>query len=144
MKQASLLVAVLVLLLQCGYWLAGYQAIFQIGFGAITLMGLMIALTFLWLYLQRATPLALGMAYSWCGASLVLGWWWIYALLGAPEAMTASALHFTPLAVYLSGAVLHFSVIHRSFGWHGAAFLAPVLGAVMCSTAIYVIIQSLR
>lgn len=141
MKQASLLVAALGILLQLGYWVVGYQAIVQIGFGAITLMGLMIALTFLWLYLQRATPLALGMAYSWFGASLVLGWWWIYALLGAPDVMTASALHFTPLAVYLSGAVLHFSVIHRSFGLQGAAFLAPVLGAVMCSTAIYVIVH---
>lgn len=141
MKQAALLVAILAVLLQAGYWAFGYQAIFQIGFGAITLMGLMIALTFLWLYLQRATPLALGMAYSWCGASLVLGWWWIYALLGAPEAMTASALHFAPLAVYLSGAVLHFSVIHRSFGLHGAAFLAPVLLAVMCSSVIYLLVQ---
>lgn len=140
MKQASLLVAFLAVVLQLGYWAVGYDAVFQIGFGAITLMGLMIALTFLWLYIQRATPLALGMAYSWCGASLVLGWWWLYVMLGKPEAMALNALLFAPLALYLSGAILHFSVIHRSFGWHGAAFLAPVLGAVMCSTAIYVLI----
>ncbi|WP_432448004.1 hypothetical protein [Aliiroseovarius marinus] len=140
MKQAFALMMVLAVLLQAGYLVAGYDAIYQIGYGAITLMGLMISLTFLWLYLQRATPLALGMAYSWSGASLVLGWWWIFSLAGEPAAMAESPLHFAPLALYLSGALLHFSVIHRSFGLHGAAFLLPVFGAVVVSTVIYLLV----
>jgi len=137
MKQAFALMMLLAVLLQLGYLFAGYDAIYQIGYGAITLMSLMISLTFLWLYFQRATPLALGMAYSWSGASLVLGWWWIYALAGEPVVMAESPLHFAPLALYLSGALLHFSVINRSFGSHGANFLWPVLVAVTLSTLIY-------
>ncbi|WP_298565675.1 hypothetical protein [uncultured Aliiroseovarius sp.] len=140
MKQAFALMMLLAALLQLGYLLAGYDAIYQIGYGAITLMGLMISLTFLWLYVQRATPLALGMAYSWSGASLVLGWWWIFALAGEPVVMSESAANFAPLALYLTGAVLHFSVIHRSFGSHGAAFLWPALGAVALSTLIYLVV----
>ena len=130
----------LAVFLQLGYLLAGYDAMYQIGYGAITLMGLMISLTFLWLYVQRATPLALGMAYSWSGASLVLGWWWIFAVTGEPAFMMQSSVHFVPLALYLSGALLHFSVINRSFGCHGAVFLWPVLGAVTLSTLIYLVI----
>ncbi|MCI2392903.1 hypothetical protein [Aliiroseovarius sediminis] len=140
MKQAFGLMMCLAVLLQFGYLLAGYDAMYQIGYGAITLMGLMISLTFLWLYVQRATPLALGMAYSWSGASLVLGWWWIFALAGEPSFMAESTAHFVPLALYLSGALLHFSVIHRSFGCHGLTFVWPILGAVAVSTVIYLAI----
>ncbi|MCK8464835.1 hypothetical protein MUY35_13335 [Aliiroseovarius sp. S1339] len=137
MKQAFGLMMCLAVLLQLGYRVAGYDAMYQIGYGAITLMGLMISLTFLWLYVQRATPLALGMAYSWSGASLVLGWWWIFALMGEPPFMEQNSAHLIPLSLYLSGALLHFSVIHRSFGCHGMTFLWPVLGAVILSTVIF-------
>jgi hypothetical protein len=140
MKQAFALMMCLAVLLQLGFVFAGYDAMYQIAYGAITFMGLMISLTFLWLYVQRATPLALGMAYSWSGASLVLGWWWIFALVGEPEGMVQNSLHFVPLSLYLSGAVLHFSVINRSFGWHGVSFLWPVLGALVLSTIIFLII----
>ena len=89
MKQAFVLMTLIALALQMGYQWAGYEVVYQIGYGAITLMGLMISLTFLWLYVVRATPLALGMAYSWSGASLVLGWWWICLanLLGRRKAL---------------------------------------------------------
>lgn len=137
MKQAFALMMCLAVLLQLGFQLAGYDAIFQIGYGAITLMGMMISLTFMWLYVQRATPLALGMAYSWSGASLVLGWWWVFAVTGEPAVMEGSSLHFAPLALYWSGAILHFGVISRSFGLHGAVFLGPVAAAVALSVVIY-------
>ncbi len=44
------------------------------------------------------------------------------------------------LGVYVTGALLHFSVIHRSFNWHGAAFVLPVLGAVALSSAVYLLV----
>ncbi|WP_424943998.1 hypothetical protein [Aliiroseovarius crassostreae] len=138
MKQAFALMMLIAVLLQLGYLWAGYEAMYQIGYGAITLMGLMISLTFLWLYVVRATPLALGMAYSWSGASLVLGWWWIYSVLGEPAWASESPVHFVFLALYLVGALLHFSVINRSFGLHGAMFLWPVLGALCLSGLIYI------
>ncbi|UWP91225.1 hypothetical protein K3X13_08985 [Aliiroseovarius crassostreae] len=139
MKQAFALMMVIAVVLQLGYLWAGYEAIYQIGYGAITLMGLMISLTFLWLYVVRATPLALGMAYSWSGASLVLGWWWVFSVLGEPAWAAESPAHFLFLSLYLVGALLHFSVINRSFGLHGAMFLWPVLGAVCLSGLIYII-----
>jgi len=139
MKQAFLLAMIMVTVLQAGYRVAGYDVVYQIGYGAITLMSLMISLTFLWLYVVRATPLALGMAYSWSGAGLVMGWWWIYAVLGRPDWLVDSPILFNFLAFYFVGALLHFGVIHRSFGWHGAAFLLPIAGAVAISATVYLI-----
>lgn len=140
MKQAFTLAVILIVALQAGYQLAGYRAVYQIGHGAICMMSMMISATFLWLYVQRATPLALGMAYSWSGAGLVMGWWWLYSVLGRPDWATDSPVLFNFLGVYVTGALLHFSVIHRSFNWHGAAFVLPVLGAVALSSAVYLLV----
>ncbi len=137
MKQALLLLVALMALFQVGYQVLGYAVVYQIAYGAITLMALMIAATFLWLFVVRATPLALGMAYSWAGAGLVMGWWWIYNLSGQPVWLRESPVLFSLLPFYFVGAVLHFAVIHRSFGWHGAAFLWPVIGAVAVSAGVY-------
>ncbi len=140
MKQAFMLLILLVGLFQLGHLLLGYQLVYQVAYGAITLMALMIAATFLWLFMVRATPLALGMAYSWAGAGFVLGWWWYFKLLGHPEVLRESPVLFNFLPFYFVGAVLHFAVIHRSFGLHGAAFLLPVIGAVALSAGIYLLV----
>lgn len=137
MKQAFALLVVLIALFQLGHLTLGYQAVYQVAYGAITLMALMIAATFLWLFIVRATPLALGMAYSWAGAGFVMGWWWIFNLSGQPDWIRQSPILFTFLPFYFVGAVLHFSVIHRSFGLHGAAFMLPIAGAVLLSSGIY-------
>ena len=65
----------------------GHEAVYRLAYGALTLMAAMISLTFLWLWARRATPLALGMSFSWAGAASVLGWWWVYRLLDQPRAM---------------------------------------------------------
>ena len=137
MKQALLLLVALMALFQVGNQVFGYAVVYQIAYGAITLMALMIAATFLWLFVVRATPLALGMAYSWAGAGFVMGWWWIYNLSGQPVWLRESPVLFSFLPFYFVGAVLHFAVIHRSFGWHGAAFLLPVIGAVLVSAGVF-------
>lgn len=137
MKQAFMLLVVLTGLFQLGYVGFGYEAVYRIAYGAIALMALMISGTFLWLYIVRATPLALGMAYGWAGAGLVLGWWYLYHLLGRPEWAGESPVLFFILPFYFVGAVLHFAVIHRSFGRHGMQFIAPVLAAVCVSTLAY-------
>ncbi|MCP5037040.1 MAG: hypothetical protein GY945_05500 [Rhodobacteraceae bacterium] len=130
----------LIAMFQIGYYLLGYQAVYQVAYGAITLMAMMIAATFLWLFVVRATPLALGMAYSWAGAGFVLGWWWLFNLNGQPLWLRESPVLFAFLPFYFVGAVLHFAVIHRSFGLHGAAFLLPVIGAVGLSAGIYLLV----
>lgn len=126
MKQAFMLLIALIALFQLGYMAWGYETVYLIAYGAISLMSLMIAATFLWLYLERATPLALGMAYGWAGAGLVLGWWYLYTLLGRPAWAENSPILFVILPFYFVGAILHFSVIQRSFGRHGLRFLLPV------------------
>ena len=111
----------------------GYGAAYQIGYGAFTLMAAMISLTFLLLWAKRATPLAMGMAFGWAGASSVMGWWWLYNLLGEPSAMKSNPILLMFLSVYFSGAVMHFMVIERSFGSHGHVFVVPVALAMLVS-----------
>ena len=114
----------------------GHEAVYRLAYGALTLMAAMISLTFLWLWARRATPLALGMSFSWAGAASVLGWWWVFNLLGDPEGMVDSGMLFLFLSLYFAGAVLHFSVIQRSFGITTRLHPLPVVGAIAISAAL--------
>ena len=136
MTQAALLVAAIAAMLSVSYALLGYGPTYQIAYGALTLMAAMISLTFLWLWARRATPLALGMSLSWAGASSVLGWWYAFNLFGAPQAMVESGFLFLFLSLYFAGAILHFSVIQRSFGVAARMVPVPALLALFCSALI--------
>lgn len=114
----------------------GYAAARATAYGAVILMGAMIAATFLWLWAVRATPLALGMAFSWAGTTTVFGWWWLYAALGTPEALEASAALFPFLPLHVVGAVLHFHVIGRSLSLRPGTCLVPVGAAFGISAAL--------
>ena len=118
----------------------GWRLTYQIGYGAFCLMAAMISLTFLWLWARRATPLALGMSFGWAGASSVIGWWWVYNLMDRPETMAENEVLFLALSLYFVGAILHFSVIQRSFGLYRLAFLVPVAGAIAASVLIRALI----
>lgn len=136
MKQAVILLALVVGLLEMGKIIVGHDAVLLAVFGGIALMSLMISGTFLWLWGERATPLALGMAFSWLGAALFAGWWWTYELFGRPAWAYREDGALAVLGLYIVGAVLHFSVIHRSFGRHGMQFLWPVLAALAVSASV--------
>lgn len=139
MRQALGMFAVIVaVLLAADRWL-GYEAAYEIGYGALALMAAMIAATFLWLWYERATPLALGMAFSWSGAACVLGWWWVFNLLDRPMSMAGSAVLFAFLSLYFVGAILHFSVMQRSLGLHGGLFAIPLLVATLTSALIHLV-----
>lgn len=137
MRQAMLLVAGICLALGLGAALAGPAALFVVLWGALALMALLIAATFFWLYRARATPLALGMALSWLGAGLFAGWGWATGLAGVPGQALPLAATLAGLALSLAGAVLHFAVIQRSFGFRGLRFLWPVALALGLSALIY-------
>ena len=117
----------------------GYEAAYEISYGAFTLMAAMVSLTFLWLWAQRATPLAIGMAFGWAGAASVMGWWWVYNLLDGPVAMQESAALFLCLSVYFVGAVMHFAVIGRSLGFPRGIWGVPVALAIAASTVFHVL-----
>jgi hypothetical protein len=116
---------------------SGYAAAYLIGYGVLTLMALWIALTFLWLWVERATPLALGMVFSWAGAALIMGWWYVYALLGHPVWMTGNRLLFVPLALYLTGAMIHSRVIWATVMADNRAHWVPVAAATLISALLW-------
>mgnify|MGYP001122200255 CR=1 FL=1 len=126
MKQALAMMAVVVALLEIGRQAFGEAQILLVVYGAMAVMSAMIAATFLWLWFERTTPLAHGMVYSWSGAALFIGWWWVYNLAGQPEWGHLPRAGFVVQALSFVGAVLHFAVIHRSFGYHGVGFIWPV------------------
>ena len=126
MKQAVVLLALVVFALAAGNRAAGNGAVVEVVYGAVAMMSLMISGTFLWLWGERATPLALGMAFSWLGAGLFAGGFWLVEVLHLPRVLSGEAAVVVALAVCVVGALLHFAVIHRSFGRHGMGFLWPV------------------
>jgi hypothetical protein len=135
MRQAILLFLAVAGLFQVGNLVLESPAMQDIAQGATALVALIIAVTFLWLWARRTTPLALGMALSWAGAGLMLGWWWAYGVMDRPAAMLASPvlLHF--LALYAVGAVLHLSVIARSFDLPERGMVLPMLVAAAAAWA---------
>ena len=107
----------------------GYDAAYDLAYGAIVAMAFSISATFFWLWRERATPLALGMGFSWAGATGVMGWWWVYSILGKPGMMVESRLLFLFVSCYFVGALLHFQVIVRSLGWRSVTVLVPLVAA---------------
>lgn len=143
MKQAILLLALVIGLLEGGKVFVGQAVLLPSVFGAIAMMALMISGTFLWLWGERATPLALGMSFSWLGAGLFAGWWWLHDLLGRPNWVYRDDAALGVLGLCVVGAILHFAVIHRSFGRHGASFLWPVLTALALSAGTVVVVRGM-
>lgn len=136
MKQAVLLIAAssaLLLAFGLGF---GWHATFRIAHGAITIMSALIAGTFLWLWRENATPLALGMGLSWAGTASVMGWWWRFDLLGRPDGIAESEILIALLALQLAGAVLHFDVIQSSMGLGRRFAILPVAAAILASALV--------
>ena len=118
------------------YAMFGYQIVYEIAYGGFTLMAAIVSLTFLWLWAHRATPLAMGMAFSWAGAASVMGWWWVFNVLNQPPAMRENGLLFLFLAIYFVGALLHFAVSERSLGYRRYTYILPVLLCLALSSLV--------
>lgn len=136
MKHAILLLAVTTGALVALSLGVGWSATFRIAHGAITIMSALISVTFLWLWRENATPLALGMGLSWAGTASVMGWWWRYELIGRPEASAESEVLIAMLALPLAGAVLHFDVIQSSMGLGRRFTILPVAAAICLSALV--------
>ena len=139
MKQALFLLAGVLVVLLLAYAALGFDLVYHLTYGVVTAMAAVIAGTFLWLWWARATPLALGMAFSWAGATSVMGWWWAFTLAGHPPAMIQHPAIFLFPAAYLVGAILHFQVINRTLGLsEGVAWMLPtiILVALVATNAV--------
>ena len=133
MKKPMILLLLTAVGLKVADAIFGYHAVYQVGYGAFSCLAAVIALTFLWLWFKRSTPLALGMAFSWIGAASVMAWWWLFNLLGQPAAMIDNSVLFLFLSVYFVGAIQHLEVIGRSFGLSWRASIAPAAAAIVFS-----------
>lgn len=142
MKQALWLIAAtcVALLGVCG--LSGYAAAYGIAFGAITVMSALISGTFLWLWWERTTPLALGMATSWAGTASVMGWWWLRSLADGAENATGSEVLLVFLSLQISGAILHFDVMQTSMGYSRRVLAVPLALSVAAGAAAAYITNS--
>lgn len=140
-KQALTIYAVLLGAIHASYLSQGYLGTAEIAFGALTVMALMISAIFLWLWAMRMSPLSLGMAFSWAGAAMVMGWWWLFTLLGAPVSMERSEMLLGLVGLMLTGAVLHFEVLETSLGHRRGSFLLPVAGAFAVSVLLLILVR---
>ena len=118
----------------------GYWPVYEVGYGAFTLMAAMISLTFFWLWARRETPLSLGMSVSWAGAACVMGWWWIFNLLSQPVAMVESQVLFLFLSLSFVGAILHFAAIMRTFDFCVPGFAVPVSISLVFAIVVELIV----
>lgn len=117
----------------------GYRTTYLIGYGALSMMSVLISLTFVWLWMRRATPLAMGMAFSWAGTASVMGWWWLFNTFQAPDWMKESQYLFPFLSIYFLGAIMHFEVIARSFSAGKWVYLVPVVLCLFLSVLIFLL-----
>lgn len=113
----------------------GYWPVYKVSYGAFAIMAAIISGTFFWLWARRSTPLALGMAFGWAGASSVMAWWWLYNHLGQPDVLNENRVLFVFLAIYFVGAIMHLELIGRSFSQPRMAALAPIV-AVLTSLVV--------
>ncbi len=94
----------------------GFDAAYDLGYGAISLVAIVISVTFAWLWRVRATPMAMGMSLSWAGCHGLVGSWWVYNQLGRePQSPFEHGLLFAFISLYVAGAVLHLSVISKAY-----------------------------
>ena len=109
----------------------GYDVAYDVGYGAISLMAIVISVTFLWLWRIRGTPMAMGMAVSWGGCFGLIGYWWVFAQIGRrPTSGAEHDILFAFIALYLAGAVLHLAVISRAYFATRVVFWGTLTGVM--------------
>ncbi|RYH10148.1 hypothetical protein [Tropicimonas sp. IMCC6043] len=133
MRLALSIYAIILATTHLCFMLMGYAGTAELLYGALTVMALMISAIFFWLWGMRLSPLSLGMAFSWAGSAMVMGWWWLKLQLGSPIRMDENELLLLIIGLLTTGAVLHFEVLETSFGYRRGAFLVPVAGALALS-----------
>lgn len=140
MRQALVLFGLVVLVFAGIDLILGHAVFHTIAFGSISVMAAMISATFLWLWVRRETPLALGMSFSWAGTASVLGWWWVHESTGSPNVAIANALLLVFAALHFVGAILHFAVIQRTIPLGMNMFMSIGFCVALISTAFSLIV----
>ncbi len=140
MKQALTIVAVLLAAFLLVEKLAGFDFAALLGLSAMAVIAAINALTFLWLWYVRATPLALGMALSWAGQAGISVWWELSDVPGVLAIQGGGAALFGMVSLYVVGGALHIAVVQRSMEVGFGIVIWPVIGSVaivVASLAIF-------
>lgn len=115
----------------------GFDAAYDLGYGAISLVAIVISVTFAWLWRVRATPMAMGMALSWAGCHGLVGYWWVYNQIGrGPGTVIEHDILFAFISLYFAGAVLHLSVISKAYFKTRLVFWLTLCGVMGITTAL--------
>jgi hypothetical protein len=138
MRQALLLTAALTVAFLMVERILGIHIAAALGFGSVAVIAVVNALTFLWLWWARTTPLALGMTCSWLGQA-ALSIWGFFVRPDDLALISGSApLVFFLLSLYVVGGALHIAVMQSSMELRRTVLIWPVLAvlAVATTTAI--------
>ncbi len=118
----------------------GFRLAAALGFAAVTVIAAINAMTFLWLWWARTTPLALGMTCSWLGQSTLSIWWFFTMPPAAASWMEGSVLLFLLVSLYVVGGAFHIAVMQRSMELHRTVLALPILAvfgvAVVAATIL--------
>lgn len=127
MKQALVIALLLWAAFHLTSELASFRVAAAIGFAATALIAVANCFTFLWLWYVRATPLALGMAFSWAGQAALSLWWFTTGMPGKVLWLGQDPTLFLFVSVYIVGGALHISVIQNSSGARRAGVIWPAM-----------------
>ncbi len=140
MKQALTIVAFLLGAFLVVERLASFDLAVSIGLSAMAVIAAINALTFLWLWYVRATPLALGMALSWAGQAGISIWWELSDVPRVLAIQGGGATLFAMVSLYVVGGALHIAVVQRSMEVGFGLVVWPAIAAVaivVASLAIF-------
>ena len=140
MKQAFILSLALAAVFLAAQGLLGFRVAASLGFGLVIVTAAINALTFMWLWWARTTPLALGMTFSWAGQALLTIWF--YLQLG-PQLWywnERNILLFLLLSLYLVGGGLHIAVMQRSMELPRTMMIAPFAAAIGIALGVSVLL----
>jgi hypothetical protein len=140
MKQALAIVVLLTLVFLLLDVFVGFGPAAEIGFSAMIVIAAVNALTFLWLWYVRATPLALGMALSWAGQAGLSLWWQTRSGPSFLAQHGSEAALFALISLYVVGGGLHIAVVLHSMEIARRALIWPALGAVGVAIAAAIVL----
>jgi hypothetical protein len=113
-------------------WLwQGYDVAFFVAYGMAAAMASVIAVTFLWLWRRRSTPLALGMALCKIGYATVFLWYAVHKIRGNPVWQFDHGVFLFFVATYFVGAAMHFAVMEVTMKKGPWFFILPVAVAAV-------------
>ncbi len=127
MRQALLLTAALTAAFLLAEEALGFQIAVALGFGTVTVIAAINALTFLWLWWARTTPLALGMTCSWLGQASLSIWWFFSMPPTVAEHLEGNIVVFLLLSLYVVGGALHIAVMQTSMELGRRILIWPIL-----------------